>query len=759
MKAGQTNSERVKSEAETLGALRDLKARVANIRSSIVDDLSTFLRADQLSFRRLPASDNVKKEASVATTCSAIMALSLAGKLRDVYKSKSVREALELLMGSAWDSSELPIDNAFTRTILLRTVGMLVDHGALSLEDAHALQKQDLSQRERAERVVKPLINEQDLVDLSKEISPLLGKLADNRTKVTLKEIFDSLAASAPASLRVLKYPPTPTLAYWFMSGADKLQYPLTAEQWHKIARWSRDEVAKQIGFITSKDDARMDPIAMAMAACLGSRIRRLVVDRKLPVKSEASPSDDRPKQDEPPKFLDDLPKEEELRTAIRLLFEKQGESGIWPKYFPLFHYPHEGTNYCFSFELLEAVLHEVVDSRFLLEEPILRGFQKAVDWCETNRLKYPHGSHTYTGWNSGGEIKTLEQGIPESWATAVVHMFATELEAALSRAINDLVLRKYKASIPVKADKGPLENFIDILIKSETLDSTVKTLLLEQIVIPAEQASALRLFRLTQRWSALLFGPPGTSKTSLVKGVAAYLGWPYVEINPSDFLKGGLEKIPIQADEVFTDLMDLSKAVILFDEMDAIVKRREKKEADEAWKLDPTSELMTTSMLPKLAHLHDRAQTIFFFATNHQRDLDSAITRPGRFDVWLCMGPPTWQQKLDKLVVILRRYGLEQDAVTQAKETLLDYTNSDKHDRTAKQLDMFTFAEVQSFLESFCRKRRRPVAELAAVLKDAGGEDLRLEVKEWHEKSIILKEKSPTTDEYIEDKMKSKLQ
>ena len=74
---------------------------------------------------------------------------------------------------------------------------------------------------------------------------------------------------------------------------------------------------------------------------------------------------------------------------------------------------------------------------------------------------------------------------------------------------------------------------------------------------------------------SALLFGPPGTAKTTIVRELARSVGWPCVEIRPSNFLKDGLEHIYESADEIFVDLMDLSRAVIFFDEMDALVQSR----------------------------------------------------------------------------------------------------------------------------------------------------------------------------------------
>jgi AAA+ superfamily predicted ATPase len=63
-----------------------------------------------------------------------------------------------------------------------------------------------------------------------------------------------------------------------------------------------------------------------------------------------------------------------------------------------------------------------------------------------------------------------------------------------------------------------------------------------------------------------LLFGPPGTSKTSIAKAISERLGWPLVVITPSEFLSKGLEQIYVRVDEIFKDLMDISGAVILFD-------------------------------------------------------------------------------------------------------------------------------------------------------------------------------------------------
>src|SRR5205807_1625148 len=99
--------------------------------------------------------------------------------------------------------------------------------------------------------------------------------------------------------------------------------------------------------------------------------------------------------------------------------------------------------------------------------------------------------------------------------------------------------------------------------------------------------------------------------------------------------------------------------------------------------------------------------QVVFFFATNHRRDLDNAITRPGRFDLWLCMGPPKWSEKVLHLDKILDRFGVSNATIERARKRLSEWTSTagGASKELKDHLNFFTFAEVQSFLEYVCRK------------------------------------------------------
>jgi replication-associated recombination protein RarA len=81
-----------------------------------------------------------------------------------------------------------------------------------------------------------------------------------------------------------------------------------------------------------------------------------------------------------------------------------------------------------------------------------------------------------------------------------------------------------------------------------------------EEIIknLSVDPSATVRDVRITTRRSVLLFGPPGTSKTTVVRTFAKKIGWKCVEITPSDFLRNGMSAIYQSADAVFNDLADL---------------------------------------------------------------------------------------------------------------------------------------------------------------------------------------------------------
>jgi ATPase family associated with various cellular activities (AAA) len=741
----KTESAELNQDTQTalIEGLRQLKKDAQRVNSGFVERLKPF-RKENKSFKTLPDSPPGKNLAdnpdiSVASTCTVLMgALGLDEDKRDKLLTNT--EIIEVLKASIeqgkWASSGLDDGNAFTTAILIRCVGLIVESKILKPEDVASLQHKAL--------------------DLKLDKLGVGGK--------TLSEIVIAKAATPKTAFAVMGYPAKSTHGYWFVDGVIGMQVSLETETWKILADWASREFHRQLIYVSAGHDTLMDPPALAMAACLINRIRRFT-EQKADL-AEVGRS---------------LPSSVELEFGIEQVFSTQSDSGIWHKYFPLFHFP-EGqgaADYCFSFEFLEAILAEfgatVLKNRELLEK-----VKRTLRWCDTHELVFMDATGTYRGWNSGGEVRKLEAGMSESWATSSVHMFLTILERRIDDVLDELVLRRFGL------DRGAIEpspnkfnGLIDVEVKFpfESQSTTLKTVIQSEILDKASSANSKESHHLQVPRSALLFGPPGTSKSRLAKAIAEYLGWPLVVVTPSEFLGKGLEQVHAEVHERFRDLMDLKNAVVFFDEMDALAQTRQSddveaeaegarderafphssKQPAQAGRpsggLDVTRQLLTTSMLPKLSNLWDRRRVIFLMATNHKQQLDPAITRPNRFDLLLCVAPPPWASKCDA-ENLERVMSVPDSRDVQAELLRLAPAGSD----AALRLNLFTVAEVGIFLHHLSQ-RASPTNTLAALKEYKDATEFAKLVNEWAATSITLRTEGRALAEFEKDFEESRRQ
>jgi hypothetical protein len=143
-----------------------------------------------------------------------------------------------------------------------------------------------------------------------------------------------------------------------------------------------------------------------------------------------------------------------------------------------------------------------------------------------------------------------------------------------------------------------------------------------------------------TTPMSAILFGPPGTSKTQLAKLISKFLGWPLLSVGPSYVVQDGLDHLYARANRLFSMFAMAEQIVVLLDEFDEMGR-------DRAQATDVLSRFITTSMLPKLAAINDERKIVFILATNYVSHFDAAFSRGGRFDMILQVMPPTTAAKL----------------------------------------------------------------------------------------------------------------
>jgi hypothetical protein len=764
-----------KIDSALINDLRQLRLDARRLNSSIVHRLKDFRKPEDGSFKTSPDSKpSLPKEGdppnvtdiSVGSTCTVLMAAIGSGTENKLFKDTNVTELfIKTVETSRWASSGLPDGNAFTTAVLVRCAGVIVAADIIKKETVLKLTHAEFK---RKEDIGNPS---------TKEVS-----------NKTLEEIIKTKSSNVKSAFAVEDYPAKTAHAYWFVDGVIGMGIELDLSAWETIASWASSEFHKQVIYVSAENDSLMDPPMLAMAACVINRIRRMTdedshladVGRRLHSRLAGI---GRP-----------LPSVVELEFGIKQVFSKQSESGIWHKYFPLFHFP-EGkgaADYCFSFEFLEAILVEfglaVLRDRALLEK-----MNKVIRWCDTHELAFVDSpTVTYRGWNAGGDVGKLEARKPESWATATVHMFLTQLDRKISDLLDELILKKFGFDRRAIA-KSP-ETFDDLIDSDLTFPDTGQKNLKE--VVKAEiidklmerKTEDITKFGLPVPRSALLFGPPGTSKSRLAKAIAEYLGWPLVVITPSEFLGKGLEQVHAQVNERFHDLLDLQRAVVFFDEMDALAQTREGDDLDSnspklaerivhfveklqrggrGGPLDVTRQLLTTSMLPKLSSLWDQKQVLFLMATNHRQQLDPAITRPSRFDLLLCVPPPSWARKSspESLVKILSipqksklvkgiKISKEQASEISKELERLVPAGSD----TEARLDVFTVAETGIFLDYLYRKTGE-VSLLEALKKLTDISKFREDVEAWTKASITLRTGSKILAEFQDDRNGSRRQ
>ncbi len=169
------------------------------------------------------------------------------------------------------------------------------------------------------------------------------------------------------------------------------------------------------------------------------------------------------------------------------------------------------------------------------------------------------------------------------------------------------------------KAFRGARDPFVGRTVVKGLVADVVKPVLTS----PVQRPEGISSF--------LLFGPPGTGKTSIVNCLARALEWPIITISPSDFLLDGIDAFEARADALFSSMAKLRRVVILFDECEELFRRRVPTGSPD---VRTHGAFITPGMLPRLQALRRRNWVIFAIATNADReDLDPAVLRRGRLD------------------------------------------------------------------------------------------------------------------------------
>jgi transitional endoplasmic reticulum ATPase len=190
-------------------------------------------------------------------------------------------------------------------------------------------------------------------------------------------------------------------------------------------------------------------------------------------------------------------------------------------------------------------------------------------------------------------------------------------------------------------------------------------------IVLPLGEPNLAEQYGVSPPKAVILFGPPGTGKTSFAKAVAGRLGWPFVELFPSRLAAPGVA-MSTALREAFVGLMELESAVVFIDEVEEIAGSRSGIASD-------PSHGVTNELLKLIPAFRQHDERLLICATNSVRTLDSAFLRHGRFDYIIPIGPP---DETARAAIWTRYLGANADTV--------------EVDKLVEASEMFTPADIE---------------------------------------------------------------
>ena len=160
------------------------------------------------------------------------------------------------------------------------------------------------------------------------------------------------------------------------------------------------------------------------------------------------------------------------------------------------------------------------------------------------------------------------------------------------------------------------------------------KELIERRVILPLANPELSDRLGLEPPRGIVLFGPPGTGKTTFAKGVASRLGWPFVELFPSRLAGESAAGLAAALREAFALVGELDNVVLFIDEVEEIAGMRELRSPS-------ASHGVTNEMLKLIPAFREREGRLLVCATNSVRALDAAFLRHGRFDYVIPVGPP----------------------------------------------------------------------------------------------------------------------
>jgi hypothetical protein len=220
-------------------------------------------------------------------------------------------------------------------------------------------------------------------------------------------------------------------------------------------------------------------------------------------------------------------------------------------------------------------------------------------------------------------------------------------------------------AAVAQKALAGPSTSHADGWALLGGL-AEVKHMLQRDLVLPRRHPATFERFGLKPPRGVLLHGPPGCGKTSIVKALCAEGLMTFIYLDSASVISAYVGETEKAIRDAFAYARAKAPSLIFFDEVDAIGRSRALDQNDE------NSARLLATLLTEMDGFGATDDVCFVGATNLPHLLDSALTRPGRFDRLVSVPLPSEAERVDIVRTVLGDHPLSSQSSVEAAARLM---------------------------------------------------------------------------------------
>lgn len=197
-----------------------------------------------------------------------------------------------------------------------------------------------------------------------------------------------------------------------------------------------------------------------------------------------------------------------------------------------------------------------------------------------------------------------------------------------------------------------------------------IKKALTDNLIMAVKEPGKFTKMGIRPPRGALIYGPSGCGKTMLGQALATETGANMILVRGPEILSRWLGESEKAVREIFRKAKASSPCVVVFDEMDSLVRH---KSGDGSVSDTVLSQLLTEieEGIP--------SRVVVLGITNRPDILDSSLLRTGRLDLVLYAAPPDEKGRLEIIKILTRKMPLADDVKLQEiAVTTTNYTGAD---------------------------------------------------------------------------------